>query len=211
MIFIFLGYCKNEFSQGLCIGSSWAVLRLLSHLVMLTFALELLPEEPIQRPCEHPFYQFPRKWKPYCSIISSLTANDLVALYQFNVRIWSSHLAKIERSLGSYTKLCSIVHCLMESLIAYFLQVGEHFITRYPVEYHSDGLLQTSAIGLQYPVRVKSATASDDELSIKCTAKIGNAYWQSVVQKTRIKRQGRMLESRSDGASGKYKWDVFLW
>ncbi len=49
----------------------------------------------------------------------------------------------------------------------------------------------------QYPVRAKSMTSSSDELSIKCTAKIGNAYWQSVVQKTRLKRHGRMLESRS--------------
>ena len=48
-----------------------------------------------------------------------------------------------------------------------------------------------------------------DELSVKCTAKIGNAYWQSVVEKTRIKRQGRMLElSEGHSSSAKHSGDT---
>jgi len=83
------------------------------------------------------------------------------------------------------------------------LQVGEHLKTRYPIERHGDGVLQSASIGLQYPVRAKLASLRppEDELSLKCTAKIGNAYWQSVVEKTRVKRLGRMLESRSAASS----------
>ena len=40
-----------------------------------------------------------------------------------------------------------------------------------------------------------------DRLSIKCTSKIGDAYWQSVVEETTLKRLGRMLESRSAAAA----------
>ena len=48
-----------------------------------------------------------------------------------------------------------------------------------------------------------------DELSVKCTAKIGNAYWQSVVEKTRIKRQGRMLElSEGHSSSATHSGDT---
>ena len=73
---------------------------------------------------------------------------------------------------------------------------------------HSDGLLRSASIGLSYPVRARlvysvvrdDSSSSSDVLSIKCTAKIGNAYWQSVVEKTTVKRQGRMLESRSNAA-----------
>ncbi len=88
-------------------------------------------------------------------------------------------------------------------------QVRERFKTRYPLELHpvaaSDspmytGMLQSSSVNLQYPV----GPHGPDELKIKCTAKIGNAYWQSVVETTRIKRLGRMLESRSsaEGTTG---------
>ena len=47
--------------------------------------------------------------------------------------------------------------------------------------------------------------AKNDKLQLKCTAKIGNAYWESVVVETTLRRDGYMLESRSSGASGKYR------
>ena len=37
--------------------------------------------------------------------------------------------------------------------------------------------------------------SSSDELSIKCTAKIGNVYWQSVVEKTRQAGFAQMKEN----------------
>ena len=59
--------------------------------------------------------------------------------------------------------------------------------------------------------------AKNDKLQLKCTAKIGNAYWESVVVETTLRRDGYMLESRSSGASGKYRramifgtWSCFL-
>lgn len=82
--------------------------------------------------------------------------------------------------------------------------MGDDLKTRYPPDRHEDGLLLASTIGLEYPVRAKSATAKSDELAIKCVATIGNAYWKSVVQKTRLRRQGRMLESRSSANQGGY-------
>jgi hypothetical protein len=100
--------------------------------------------------------------------------------------------------------------------ISYSFQVGESLITRYPDKLHTDGLLQTASIGLKYHVRAKVIGTTDllffDELSLKCTAKIGNAYWQSIVQKTRIKRQGRMLESRANDActSGKIEFSYIF-
>ena len=39
-----------------------------------------------------------------------------------------------------------------------------------------------------------------DVIKLKCTAKIGNAYWESVVETTVLKKHGRMLESRSNRA-----------
>ncbi|XP_059096050.1 uncharacterized protein LOC131890669 [Tigriopus californicus] len=81
--------------------------------------------------------------------------------------------------------------------------VGEHFITRYPNQTFINGL-QTASIGLQYPVKAKNIISDDmSQLSIKCRAKIWDAYWQSVVQKTTFKRLGRMLESRSNGVPTK--------
>ncbi len=105
-------------------------------------------------------------------------------------------------------------------------QVGELLTTRYPIKNHTEGeedefrsstgdgtstLLQTASIGLKYPLRSRATSSGTlqsvgsglffDELSVKCTAKIGNAYWQSVVQKTRVRRQGRMLESRANKAA----------
>lgn len=72
--------------------------------------------------------------------------------------------------------------------------------TTYDVIRHSDGVLQSSSIGLHYPVRARNSMVSD-RLSIKCTSKIGDAYWQSVVEETTLKRLGRMLESRSAAAT----------
>jgi len=39
-----------------------------------------------------------------------------------------------------------------------------------------------------------------DVIKLKCTAKIGNAYWESVVETAVLKKHGRMLESRSNRA-----------
>ena len=84
-------------------------------------------------------------------------------------------------------------------------QVGEKMLTRYPIKRHHDGL-ETASIGLIYPLNLRNgirlATAKSDKLQLKCTAKIGNAYWESVVVETILRRDGYMLESRSSGASG---------
>ena len=53
--------------------------------------------------------------------------------------------------------------------------------------------------------------AKNDKLQLKCTAKIGNAYWESVVVETTLRRDGYMLESRSSGASGKYRTAMIFW
>ena len=81
-----------------------------------------------------------------------------------------------------------------------FFQVIPSMKTTYDVIRHSDGVLQSSSIGLHYPVRARNSMVSD-RLSIKCTSKIGDAYWQSVVEETTLKRLGRMLESRSAAAA----------
>ena len=85
------------------------------------------------------------------------------------------------------------------------LQVGEKMLTRYPIETKPDGL-QTASIGLVYPLShrngLRLAAAKNDKLQLKCTAKIGSIYWESVVVETILKRDGYMLESRSSGASG---------
>ena len=80
-------------------------------------------------------------------------------------------------------------------------------LTRFPKERDDDGL-ESSTIGLVYPLssRIGGFTrlidAKNDRLQLKCTAKIGNAYWESVVVETTLRRDGYMLESRSSGASG---------
>ena len=87
------------------------------------------------------------------------------------------------------------------------LQVGEKMLTRYPLKTEPDGL-QTASIGLLYPLShrngLRLAAAKNDKLQLKCTAKIGSIYWESVVVETILKRDGYMLESRSSGASGTY-------
>ena len=40
------------------------------------------------------------------------------------------------------------------------------------------------------------------KVNFKCTAKIGNGYWQSVEEETIVKRQVLPLESRSSASSG---------
>jgi hypothetical protein len=46
-----------------------------------------------------------------------------------------------------------------------------------------------------------------DVLRLKCTAKIGNAYWESVVESTILKKHYKMMESRSNIAVlGKIKF-----
>ena len=40
------------------------------------------------------------------------------------------------------------------------------------------------------------------KVNFKCTAKIGNGYWQSVEEDTIVKRQVLPLESRSSASSG---------
>ena len=78
-------------------------------------------------------------------------------------------------------------------------------LTRYPTKKHSDGL-ETASIGLVYPLSLRNgfrlAAAKSDKLQLKCTAKIGSIYWESVVVETILRRDGYMLESRSSGASG---------
>ena len=89
----------------------------------------------------------------------------------------------------------------------FVLQVGEKMLTRYPLKTEPDGL-QTASIGLLYPLShrngLRLAAAKNDKLQLKCTAKIGSIYWESVVVETILKRDGYMLESRSSGASGTY-------
>ena len=89
--------------------------------------------------------------------------------------------------------------------VFFCLQVGEKMLTRYPIETKPDGL-QTASIGLVYPLShrngLRLAAAKNDKLQLKCTAKIGSIYWESVVVETILKRDGYMLESRSSGASG---------
>ena len=87
-------------------------------------------------------------------------------------------------------------------------------LTRYPTKKHSDGL-ETASIGLTYPLSLRNgfrlAAAKSDKLQLKCTAKIGSIYWESVVVETILRRDGYMLESRSSGASGnKYIWDFHI-
>ena len=78
-------------------------------------------------------------------------------------------------------------------------------LTRYPTKKYSDGL-ETASIGLTYPLSLRNgfrlAAAKSDKLQLKCTAKIGSIYWESVVVETILRRDGYMLESRSSGASG---------
>ena len=80
-------------------------------------------------------------------------------------------------------------------------------LTRYPTKKHSDGL-ETASIGLTYPLSLRNgfrlAAAKSDKLQLKCTAKIGSIYWESVVVETILRRDGYMLESRSSGASGMF-------
>ncbi len=84
-----------------------------------------------------------------------------------------------------------------------------------PRKKQSGDMLVTSSIQMVYPVKRTRAgysafhggninndgVTTNDVLMVKCTAKIGNAYWQSVEAVTTVKRHGRMLESRSNGAS----------
>ena len=42
----------------------------------------------------------------------------------------------------------------------------------------------------------------NSKMKFKCTAKIGNGYWQSVEENTVIRRQILPLESRSSASSG---------
>lgn len=99
----------------------------------------------------------------------------------------------------NYTTLLLTYTCLF--------QVGEKMLTRFPKERDDDGL-ESSTIGLVYPLssRIGGFTrlidAKNDRLQLKCTAKIGNAYWESIERETIIRRDGYMLESRSSGASG---------
>ena len=78
-------------------------------------------------------------------------------------------------------------------------------LTRYPIKKHHDGL-ETASIGLLYPLSQRNGlrlgAAKSDKLELKCTAKIGSIYWESVVVETVLRRDGYMLESRSSGASG---------
>ena len=78
-------------------------------------------------------------------------------------------------------------------------------LTRYPTKRHHDKL-ETASIGLVYPLSLRNgfrlAAAKSDKLQLKCTAKIGSIYWESVVVETILRRDGYMLESRSSGASG---------
>lgn len=104
--------------------------------------------------------------------------------------------------------MCTSARAFPAAKLDFFVNdepVGDNIITRYPVRHHPGGVLLTASIGLRYQIRAKLlANSRLDELSVKCTAKIGNAYWQSVVEKTRIKRQGRMLElseGQSNGAT----------
>ena len=79
-------------------------------------------------------------------------------------------------------------------------------LTRYEIKTDLDGL-ETASIGLVYPLQLRNgfrlAAAKSDKLQLKCTAKIGSIYWESVVVETILRRDGYMLESRSSGASGK--------
>ena len=79
-------------------------------------------------------------------------------------------------------------------------------LTRYPLKTEPDGL-QTASIGLLYPLShrngLRLAAAKNDKLQLKCTAKIGSIYWESVVVETILRRDGYMLESRSSGVAGK--------
>ena len=61
----------------------------------------------------------------------------------------------------------------------------------------------------KYPFQTRRhyITTYDDEnraskVNFKCTAKIGNGYWQSVEEETIVKRQVLPLESRSSASSG---------
>ena len=78
-------------------------------------------------------------------------------------------------------------------------------LTRYEIKTDLDGL-ETASIGLTYPLSLRNgfrlAAAKSDKLQLKCTAKIGSIYWESVVVETILRRDGYMLESRSSGASG---------
>ena len=78
-------------------------------------------------------------------------------------------------------------------------------LTRFPKKQDGDGL-ETAQIGLNYPLSLRGGlrliAAKNDKLQLKCTAKIGNAYWESIERETIIRRDGYMLESRSSGASG---------
>ena len=92
-------------------------------------------------------------------------------------------------------------------MVFYIFQVGEKMLPRYPKKQDGDGL-ETASIGLVYPLSLRGGlrliAAKNDKLQLKCTAKIGNAYWESVVVETTLRRDGYMLESRSSGASGKH-------
>jgi len=103
--------------------------------------------------------------------------------------------------------LCTSKRSYPASQLDFFINdepVGEKMLTRYPTKKHSDGM-ETASIGLTYPLSLRNgfrlAAAKSDKLQLKCTAKIGSIYWESVVVETILRRDGYMLESRSSGAS----------
>ncbi|CAB4060775.1 unnamed protein product [Lepeophtheirus salmonis] len=98
--------------------------------------------------------------------------------------------------------LCTSHRSLPASVLDFFINdepVSESMKQRYPIKLDKSGDgLQTSSIGLHYPLRTRNTP--DIILRVKCTAKIGNAYWESVVQETVLKRHEHALESRSNGS-----------
>ena len=135
-----------------------------------------------------------------------------------NSTTWQTHqeiVCPIRRVLFSdHIRAMILIWCHFALFIVCFnflifivslLKVGEKMLSRYPIKKDSDGL-ETASIGLLYPLSPRNglrlASAKSDKLQLKCTAKIGSIYWESVVVETILRRDGYMLESRSSGASG---------
>lgn len=69
---------------------------------------------------------------------------------------------------------------LQNSSILYFLyfQASREFLVTYPIRNNSYGTLHTSVVGLRFEAQRQHFSPDDGDMKLKCTASIGDIYWQ---------------------------------
>ena len=76
-----------------------------------------------------------------------------------------------------------------------FFQAPRSYLVEYPIRNNSYGTLHTSTVGLRFQAQRQHFSPEDGDMKLKCTASIGDIYWQT------NEKSAEGLKSKRDSSS----------